>query len=512
MHRRRRLALAARSAALLERVRARGRADQGRLPGAQRRASRPRPTRRSSWRQRRVRRLPRPRRRAAPRRAAAGRPGARRRPRARRRLLRLRQARPRTGARADPFFKPDWSPTYALGAMYIGHLLVVRRSLAEEVGGFDSAFDTIQDFEFMLRVSERTERIHHIPRILYHWRAIPGSIAAGADQKDGRPGAAGASGQRAPRSDRRRRAARSPHPRSRTGPSSPRIRGARRRRRSSPSRSAWSSPGAAATRLGRLLASLLERRRAPPGEVIVVGADAAEIRARRGRRIRCASLADDGAVLSRAAGAEPRRRGGERPWLLFCSRRRRGRRAGLARRSCGCTPRCPASSPLGRCSRAPTGARRRPGSRSASTTRSMPMLAGLDADGDGYYGSLVCARDVSALSDEFMLSRRAAFERAGGFEENFLTGYEDFDLCQRLRAEGGGRLVYAARPAGRRARDPGGPAGGARHRRPGPVRRSLVRPARRRRPVLQPQLRPRARRASPPDERAPRRRRIRCGS
>ena len=35
----------------------------------------------------------------------------------------------------------------------------------------------------MLRVSERTDRIHHIPQILYHWRAIPGSIAAGTDQK-----------------------------------------------------------------------------------------------------------------------------------------------------------------------------------------------------------------------------------------------------------------------------------------------------------------------------------------
>ncbi len=82
--------------------------------------------------------------------------------------------------------------------MYIGHLLVVRTSVAEAAGGFDSAFDKIQDFEFMLRVSERTERIHHIPQILYHWRAIPGSIAAGAEEKSGVPGAAGAGGLRSP--------------------------------------------------------------------------------------------------------------------------------------------------------------------------------------------------------------------------------------------------------------------------------------------------------------------------
>jgi GT2 family glycosyltransferase len=75
----------------------------------------------------------------------------------------------------------------------------------------------------------------------------------------------------------------------------------------------------------------------------------------------------------------------------------------------------------------------------------VPMLAGVDADADGYYGSLVCARDVSALCADFLCVRRSAFERAGGFEQNYATGYEDFDLCQRLRSLGGG-VVYAARP------------------------------------------------------------------
>ncbi len=46
------------------------------------------------------------------------------------------------GQTADTFLKPDWSPTYALGAMYIGHLLVARRELVDEVGGFDPDFDT----------------------------------------------------------------------------------------------------------------------------------------------------------------------------------------------------------------------------------------------------------------------------------------------------------------------------------------------------------------------------------
>src|SRR5512133_2676364 len=42
------------------------------------------------------------------------------------------------GRRTDPFLKPDWSPVHALGAMYVGHLLVVRRELVREVGGLDS--------------------------------------------------------------------------------------------------------------------------------------------------------------------------------------------------------------------------------------------------------------------------------------------------------------------------------------------------------------------------------------
>ena len=77
------------------------------------------------------------------------------------------------------FFKPDWSPTLFRGVMYIGHLLTVRRNLALEVGWLDSSFDLVQDFEFVLRVSERTRKIRHVPKVVYHWRKIPESVAGG---------------------------------------------------------------------------------------------------------------------------------------------------------------------------------------------------------------------------------------------------------------------------------------------------------------------------------------------
>lgn len=74
-------------------------------------------------------------------------------------------------------FKPDWSPWFFRGVMYAGHLLVVRRSVALAVGGFNSEYDYVQDFEFMLRVAEATDRIMHIPKALYVWRQAPTSVA-----------------------------------------------------------------------------------------------------------------------------------------------------------------------------------------------------------------------------------------------------------------------------------------------------------------------------------------------
>jgi O-antigen biosynthesis protein len=87
------------------------------------------------------------------------------------------------GTIAEPFYKPDWSPDMFRGVMFIGHLLVVRRSLAVELGGFDARFDRVQDFEFMLRVSEKCGKIYHLPKILYYWRRIPGSVAFHGNEK-----------------------------------------------------------------------------------------------------------------------------------------------------------------------------------------------------------------------------------------------------------------------------------------------------------------------------------------
>jgi O-antigen biosynthesis protein len=84
-----------------------------------------------------------------------------------------------------PLFKPDWSPDLLLSYNYLGHLTAVRRHLLQKAGGFRSEFDTAQDYDLFLRVIELTDQIHHIPRVLYHWRRTESSSASSVRQKPG---------------------------------------------------------------------------------------------------------------------------------------------------------------------------------------------------------------------------------------------------------------------------------------------------------------------------------------
>jgi GT2 family glycosyltransferase len=83
-----------------------------------------------------------------------------------------------SGARRQPHFKPDWSPERLRSCMYVSHLTVMRRQLVVEAGGLRPEFDGAQDYDLMLRVGETTGRIGHVPRVLYGWRAAPGSAAS----------------------------------------------------------------------------------------------------------------------------------------------------------------------------------------------------------------------------------------------------------------------------------------------------------------------------------------------
>jgi glycosyltransferase involved in cell wall biosynthesis/2-polyprenyl-3-methyl-5-hydroxy-6-metoxy-1,4-benzoquinol methylase len=87
------------------------------------------------------------------------------------------------GARVDPFFKPDWSPDLLLSMNYITHFAVFRRGVLESIGGFKSEYEGAQDHDLLLRFTEQTNRIVHIPKILYHWRMGHSSSASSASAK-----------------------------------------------------------------------------------------------------------------------------------------------------------------------------------------------------------------------------------------------------------------------------------------------------------------------------------------
>lgn len=350
------------------------------------------------------------------------------------------------GVRADPFLKPDFSPVYLLGAMYIGHLLVVRRAIAEAAGGFDSSFDTIQDFEFFLRVSERTERIHHIPQTLYHWRAIAGSIAAGTDQKgDVAEQQTRAVSEHLERLGVEARAV--PHP---TIPHravlAPRNGSAPRAKVSVVVASGGGEGG-----LRRCLDSLFAHASLPGLEVVVVGqggeapgwlpAGATWLPGEAGafRRGRANNLGAAAAVGDYLLFLDEDVEAVDPGWIELLLLH-----AGL--------PEVGAVGPL---LLRPDGLVDQAGVAIGLRDPASPMLAGFPGDGDGYYGALPCAREVSALGAECLLVSRADFEAAGRFNEFYGNQFEDYDLCQRL-AKRGLKSVYAPRPRVVNHRTPAG--------------------------------------------------------
>jgi GT2 family glycosyltransferase len=328
---------------------------------------------------------------------------------------------------AEPFFKPDWSPEYFRGAMYVGHLLCVGRELARTTR-FDSAFDGVQDFEFMLRVSEKTNRIGHVPKILYHWRKTPGSIAQTADAK---PQAALLQ-QKAVNAQLQRlglaaeaKIASIPH-RLKILPLP----------RSNAARVSIIVPTKdAAELLGRCLKSIYENTTHPNFEVLLVDNDTTDREATEiMRRYPITRMfLPNPFNFSRANNLAARRASGEylvflnndteiisEQWLdhlvYYAEQPDVGAVGALLLHTNGTVQH--AGVVLGMRGTADHGMR------------------GFTAESDGYAGSLSCAREVSAVTAACMAMRKSTFEEIGGFNEHFFTIYQDVDLCLRLRQRG----------------------------------------------------------------------------
>lgn len=88
------------------------------------------------------------------------------------------------GKRSNPFFKPGWSPDLLLSMNYITHFCVYKKTLIDAIDGLREGYEGSQDYDLILRASEKAKCIIRIPKILYHWRQLPSSTASGSGSKN----------------------------------------------------------------------------------------------------------------------------------------------------------------------------------------------------------------------------------------------------------------------------------------------------------------------------------------
>lgn len=326
----------------------------------------------------------------------------------------------------EPFHKPDWSPEYFRGVMYIGHLLCVRRELAQSIR-FDPAFDGVQDFEFMLRVSETGAKIGHVPKLLYHWRKTRGSIAENVDAKPHaatlqeravnvhlqRIGLAARAEIKRPHRLRIVPAARADHPRV----------------------SVIIPTRDAPDLLRRCLTSLFEKTNYPDFEVVLMDNDTTDPEALRvmeehpAQRIGLPgrfnfSRANDVGVEA-ATGS----------FVVFLNNDTEIENADWLPQLLYYAEQSDVGA-AGALLLYPDRTVQHGGVALGMRGTADHTMRGFPADVDGYAGSLSCAREVSAVTAACMMMRKSLFLDLGGFNEHFFTAYQDLDLCLRLRDRG----------------------------------------------------------------------------
>jgi tetratricopeptide (TPR) repeat protein/GT2 family glycosyltransferase len=73
------------------------------------------------------------------------------------------------GELAEPYFKPDWSPESLMSRMYVGRFCVYRRDLVvSELMGLRIGFEGAEEYDLLLRLSEKSDKVYHVPTVLYH--------------------------------------------------------------------------------------------------------------------------------------------------------------------------------------------------------------------------------------------------------------------------------------------------------------------------------------------------------
>jgi glycosyltransferase involved in cell wall biosynthesis len=322
-----------------------------------------------------------------------------------------------------PLFKPDWSPDFFLSYNYVGHLTAVRRDIVQEAGGFRSQFDSAQDYDLFFRVIEQTERIHHIPRVLYHWRRSESSSAISVRQKPEQLEAS-----RLAIEDHLKRRGESAH----VGVDwRTHAFCVRRGLLEAKKISVIVSTCHGMELLERCIESLTNRTSYPNYEIVIVNDD--EFHGASAfpshfpyRTVSFSGQVNDSALKNFAVNQT------NDPWILFLGE--------------GIEPIEPdwltiMAEHVQRAEVGAVGARllnpnatvEQAGMVVGVNKTAQPAFRGLAAEHPGVNRQLQVTRNCSAVSSACMLTRRDVFQEAGGFDESLEGALADVDLCHKLR-------------------------------------------------------------------------------
>ena len=328
----------------------------------------------------------------------------------------------------ESFFKPDWSPEYFRGVMYVGHLLCVRRDLAIAVGGLKSEYDGVQDYEFMLRISEVTKSIGHIQKILYHWRKVQGSIAGDINAKAGIENLQ----QKAVNAHLERMGLPA---KAEISTGNHRVKIVPGSRIHHPLISIIIPTKDAPHYLGKCLKSIFTLSTYRNFEVILVDNETTDIKALQIMKEFSVKLLHFPNPFNYSCANNLGAKFAQGDYLVFLNNDTEVVTEDWLQYILYYAEQ-PDVGAVGSLLLFPDRTVQHAGVVMGFRGTSDHVMRGFPFNVDGYAGSLVCARETSAVTGACMMVKKSDFDNIGGFNEHFFTHYQDVDLCMRLIKNG----------------------------------------------------------------------------
>ncbi len=348
------------------------------------------------------------------------------------------------GRRSLPSFKPDWSPDLLDATPYLGRLLLIRADLLRDLGPTTENVAGAEDYDLMLRATERAREVLHLPQVLYHRRGDP---AVGPWERGGTDGAGPAPATQAQEAGARA------------------LRASLARRgtdgwvEDGPYESTYSVRRAVAGEplvsivipfrdQPALLRTCVDTLARDPGydryEFLLVDNDSSDpetlallerLAERPHHRIISSPGAFNWSVINNTAVEAA---AGE--LLLFMNNDIEARRPGWMRALVEHAQR-PEIGVVGSRLLYPNGLVQHVGVEIGLGGLAGHIMVGLPAEAPGYLGYARLTRNYEAVTAACLMTRREVFEEVGRFDESLAVAFNDVDFCLRV-VDAGYRIVY----------------------------------------------------------------------